>query len=84
MLQMAIKIINNLARPDGIILILLVFGVYSQLTKIDLSSSLVIKRAEAICVITKEVRRLYTKRQVKNALVMCNSPYTKNILDLLL
>jgi hypothetical protein len=84
MLQMAIKIINDLARPDSIVLILLVFGVYSQLTKIDPSSSLVIKRAEAICVITKEVRRLYTERQVKDALVMCNSPDTKNILDLLL
>jgi hypothetical protein len=84
MLQIAIKIINDLARPDGIVLILLVFGVYSQLTKIDPSSSLVIKRAEAICVITKEVRRLYTERQVKDALVMCNSPDTKNILDLLL
>jgi hypothetical protein len=53
---MAVKAINDLAGPNSIVPILLVFGVYSQLTKIDLSFSLVIKRAEAICVVTKEVR----------------------------
>jgi hypothetical protein len=79
---MAIKAINNLARPDGIVLILLVFSVYLQLTKIDLSSFLVIKKAEAICVITKEVCCLYTERQVKDVLIMCNSLNTKNTLDL--
>jgi hypothetical protein len=31
---MTVKVINNSVRPDGIILTLLVFGVYSQLTKI--------------------------------------------------
>jgi hypothetical protein len=40
---MAIKAINNLAGPDSIIPTLLVFGVYSQLTKINLFSSLVQK-----------------------------------------
>jgi hypothetical protein len=55
---MAVKAINNSARLDGIVSILLVFGVYSQLTKIDPPSSLVTKRAEAICVTIKKVRRL--------------------------
>jgi hypothetical protein len=81
---MAVKAINNLAGPDGIVLILLVFGAYPRLTKIDPSFSLVTKKAEAICVTTKEVCRLYTERQVKDALVIRNSPDTKNILDLLL
>jgi hypothetical protein len=32
---MAIKAINDLAGPNGIVLILLVFNVYSRLIKID-------------------------------------------------
>jgi hypothetical protein len=84
MLQIAIKAINNLARPNSIILILLVFGAYPQLTKIDPPSPLVTKRAKAIYAATKKVRRLYTKRRVKDALAMHNSPDTKNTLDLLL
>jgi hypothetical protein len=79
---MAVKAINDLAGPDSIIPILLVFGIYSWLTKIDPSSSLVTKRAEAICAATKEVCRLYTKGQVKNVLTIRNSPDTKNTLDL--
>jgi hypothetical protein len=55
---MAVKAINDLAGPDGIVPTLLVFGVYPRLTEIDPPSSLVTKRAEAICVATKEVRRL--------------------------
>jgi hypothetical protein len=81
---MAVKVINDLAGPDGIVPTLLVFSVYSQLTKIDPSSSLVIKRTKAICVATKKVRRLYTERQVKNVLIIRNSPDIKNTLDLLL
>jgi hypothetical protein len=81
---MTVKAINNLVRPDGIVFTLLVFGVYLRLTKINPFSSLVIKKAKAIYTITKEVRCLYTKRQVKNALVIHNSLDTKNTLDLLL
>jgi hypothetical protein len=84
MLQMAVKAINNLAGPDSIIPILLVFDVYLQLIKIDFSLPLVTKRAEAICAATKEVCCLYAERQVKNALVIRNSLNTKNTLDLLL
>jgi hypothetical protein len=79
---MAVKAINNLTEPNSIILILLVFSVYSRLTKINLPSSLVIKRAKAICVITKEVCCFYAKKQVKNVLVIYNSFNTKNTLDL--
>jgi hypothetical protein len=84
MLQIAVKAINNSAGPDNIVPTLLVFSAYPQLTKIDPFSPLVTKRAEAICAATKKVRRLYTERQVKDALVMCNGPDTKNTLDLLL
>ena len=52
---MAVKAINNLARLDKIIPTFLVFGAYSQITKMDTLSLSIIKRAEAICVAIKEV-----------------------------
>jgi hypothetical protein len=58
MLQMAVKAINDLAGPDSIVPTLLVFGAYPRLTEMDPPSPSVTKRAEAICVATKEVRRL--------------------------
>jgi hypothetical protein len=79
---MAVKTINDLAGPDGIVPTLLVFGAYSRLTEMDPPSSLVTKRAEAICAVTKEVRRLYAERRVKDALAIRNGPDTKNTLDL--
>jgi hypothetical protein len=80
---MAVKAINDSAGPDGIVPILLVFGAYLWLTKIDPPSPLVTKRAEAIRAATKEVRCLYAERQVKDALAIHNGLDTKNILDLL-
>jgi hypothetical protein len=79
---MAVKAINDLAGLDGIVPTLLVFSVYPRLTKIDPLSLLVTKKAEAIYVVSKKVCRLYTERQVKNALVIRNSPNTKKTLDL--
>ena len=55
-----------------------------MIDRIDLLSLLVIKRAEAIQAITKEVRCLYAERQVKDALAMCNGPDTSTTLSLLL
>jgi hypothetical protein len=60
-LQIAVKAVNNSARPDKIVLTLLVFGLYLRMTEIDLPSPIIAKRAEAICAVTKEVRRLYTE-----------------------
>jgi hypothetical protein len=47
-LQMAVKAINDLAGPDGIVLILLVFGLYLRMTKINLSSPIIARRAKVI------------------------------------
>ena len=55
---MAVKAINDLAEPDRIIPTPLVFGVYPRITKIDALLLSVTKRAEAIRIATKEVRRL--------------------------
>jgi hypothetical protein len=43
---------------------------------------IVTKRAKAIQLATKEVRRLYAERSVKDALAIRNSPSTTTTLDL--
>jgi hypothetical protein len=83
-LQMAVKAVNNSARPDEIVLTLLVFGLYPKMTEIDTSSLTIVKKAKAIHVMTKEVHQLHTKRQVNNALAIHNSLNTIAIIDLLL
>ena len=54
-LQMAIKAINDLAKPNRIIATFLVFGAYPQITEMDTLLLFIIKRAKAIYVITKKV-----------------------------
>ena len=56
---MAVKAINNLVGLDRIIPILLVFRVYPRITNINPLLLSIIKRAKAIYIATKEVRRLY-------------------------
>jgi hypothetical protein len=45
---MAIKAVNDLAGPDGIVLTLLIFGAYPRMTEMDPLSPSVIRRAKAI------------------------------------
>jgi hypothetical protein len=61
---MTVKAINDLVGPDGIMLILLVFGAYPRMTESSTLLFFIIQRAEAIRKTTKEIRRLHAKRQV--------------------
>jgi len=79
---MAVKAVNDLAGPNGIIPTLLVFSAYPWLIEIDPLSLSVTKRTEAIHVVTKEIRHLYTEKQVKDALAIRNGLNTKITLDL--
>ena len=45
---MAFKAINNTAGPNGLVPILLVFGTYPQIVKLDILLLLVIVRANTI------------------------------------
>jgi hypothetical protein len=81
-LQITVKAVNDLVGSDGIVPTLLVFGAYPRMTEDSAPSPSVVQRAEAIRKVTKEVRRLYAERQIKNALAMRNGPDTKAILNL--
>jgi hypothetical protein len=63
-LQMAVKAVNDSAGLNGLVPTLLVFGAYPQLTEMDPSSPLVVRRAEAIRAAMKEVQRIHAKRKV--------------------
>ena len=52
---MAVKAVNDIAGPNGIILILLIFGAYLCITKESLLLLLIIKRAEALYKATNKV-----------------------------
>ena len=54
-LQIAVKAINNSAKLNRIIPTFLVFRAYPQMTKIDALLLSITKKAEAICVTTKEI-----------------------------
>ena len=81
---MAIKAVNNTAGPDGLVPILLVFSLYLRITDQDPLVPTITKRAKAIRIAIKEVRSLYAKRQVWEALIARNRPNTTRILNLLL
>jgi hypothetical protein len=63
-LQIAVKAINDIARPDGLMPILLVFGSYPKITDQDPPAPTITRRAEAIYIAIKEVQRFHAKRQV--------------------
>jgi hypothetical protein len=54
-LQIAIKAVNDSARPEGIIFILLVFGAYPRITENLVLLLTITKRTETIRKTTKEV-----------------------------
>jgi hypothetical protein len=63
-LQIAIKAINDIIRPDKLVLTLLVFGSYLRIINQDPPAPTITRRAKAICIAIKEVRRFHAKRQV--------------------
>jgi hypothetical protein len=81
---MAVKAVNNSARPNKIVLTLLVFSLYLRITKINVLLLTIVKRTKAICAATKKVHWLHIKQQVNNTLAIRNSPNTIAIVNLLL
>jgi hypothetical protein len=81
-LQITVKVVNDLAGLDGIMLTLLIFKAYPCITKDSLSSPFITKQAKAIYKAINKVRRFYTKQQVNNALAIRNRLNIKLVLTL--
>jgi hypothetical protein len=83
-LQIAVKAINDLVGPDGIIPILLVFGAYPRITNNSALSPITTKRAKTIRKASNEVRQYYTKQYIEDVFRIRNSPNIIAILKLLI
>jgi len=55
---MAVKAINDIAGPNGLVPTLLVFGAYPRMTSADLPALSIIKRSKAIQDAIRELRSL--------------------------
>ena len=55
---MAFKAINNTAGPDGLVFILLVFGAYPWIVKLDILLLLITARVNAIKKAIVEIQKL--------------------------
>ncbi|PVH70735.1 hypothetical protein DL98DRAFT_436445, partial [Cadophora sp. DSE1049] len=67
-LQIAVKTVNDITSLSRLIFILLVFGVYFKIIKLDLPNLLIKRRATIIKKAIKEVRRIYIICKINNTL----------------
>lgn len=81
-LQMAVKSINDIMGPDGLVPTLLVFGAYPRMTAESPPSTTTRRRAAAYDKATKELRSIQAKRQIQDALNTRNGPSTEAVKDL--
>ena len=59
---------NNTTGPDSLVLTLLVFGTYPQMTELDPPAPSIIQHAAAIQKAIEEVSRIQAVQQVNDAL----------------
>ena len=81
---MAIKAVNDIAGPDGLVPTLLVFGTYLWIATTNTPSLTVTERGKAITKAIKQIAELYVKRQVTDVLRQQNRPNISNTLDVLI
>jgi hypothetical protein len=58
------------------------FSIYPKITENSVPSLIITKRTKTIRKTTKEIRRLYTRQQIIDALVIRNSPNITITLEL--
>jgi Zn/Cd-binding protein ZinT len=78
------KAINDLVRPDNIILTLLVFGAYPRISNNSLLSLMSTKKTKTIRKTNNKIRKYYTKRHVEDVFRIRNNPDIIAILKLLI
>lgn len=68
MLQIAIKLVNNIAGPNGLVFTLLVFNAYFWIYFIDPLIHTIISQAIVIKKDIHEIRKINTKRPITSML----------------
>ena len=67
-LQIVIKVTNNITRLDSFILTLFIFSIFPKISLINILLTTTIKRGRVIRKVIKEVVELYIKRYINKAL----------------
>jgi hypothetical protein len=81
-LQMAVKVVNDTAGPNGFVPTLLVFGTYSCLSPSLPPSPSITARAAAVRKAMAEVRKFKAERQMAEALATRNGPSVAKVAQL--
>jgi len=81
---MAVKAVNDITGPDGLIPTLLVYRAYLYMSNLDSLTPFIIDRAVIIRKAIAEIIKLRAKQTINNALYHCNGLDTTPIHDLLL
>ena len=79
---MAVKAVNDTTGPDGLILTLLIYGVYLQMSNLDPFVPSITDRVTVIQKAMAEIVKLRAKQTVNKTLYYCNRLDTTLIHDL--
>ncbi len=80
--QIAVKSVNDIASPNGLVSTLLVFAVYLRMHSMDPATPTIIQRAAAIEKAMREVRKIHVEQQVAGAINSRNDPQVDSVHDL--
>ena len=81
-LQMTIKAVNDTAETNGLVFTLLIFDAYSRMHHLDLSAPNIMQRAVAISKAMSEMKKMMTKKQIRDALNSKNGFIVNHLHDL--
>ena len=81
-LQTTVKAVNDTADANGLVPTLLMFDAYSRMHHLDPSASNIIQRAVAISKTMGEMRKMMTKKQVRDVLNTKNGSIVNHFHDL--
>ena len=79
---MAVKAVNNTARPNRLVPTLLVYGAYLRISKLDPPALSIIDRAAIIRKAMAEIVKLRAKQTINNVLHYRNRPNTTLVYSL--
>lgn len=81
-LQMTIKAINDTADSDELVLTLLIYDVYSRMTRNDAFISIIALRAAVLEKVMTAVRKIRNEKMINDALNTRNGPMMQSVHDL--
>ena len=81
-LQMIIKTVNDTAGANGLVPTFLVFDVYSRMHHLNPSAPNIVQRAAAINKAMSEMKKMMTKKQIRDALNTKNGSIVNHFHDL--